>query len=139
LSGGRSYQGSAAGITVLVVDDDFRNIFAMTALLERAQANVVSAQSGAEALATLEQTEIDIVLMDIMMPVMNGYQAMTEIRQNPRFADLPIVAVTGKVVGGERERCLAAGASDYIPKPVDTSELLAALSNWFPAVPRAVR
>jgi CheY-like chemotaxis protein len=119
---------------VLVVDDDFRNIFALTALLERAEAKVVSAQSGAEALAILEQTDIDIVLMDIMMPVMNGYQTMAEIRKNPRFADLPIVAVTGKVVDGERDRCLAAGASHYIPKPVNTSELLAALGNWFPAV-----
>ena len=133
--GGADYYGSPAGMTVLVVDDDFRNVFAMTALLERAQANVVSAQSGAEALATLERANVDIVLMDIMMPVMNGYQTMMEIRKNPRFANLPIVAVTGKVVGGERERCLAAGASDYIPKPVDTGELLAALSNWFPASP----
>jgi signal transduction histidine kinase/HAMP domain-containing protein/ActR/RegA family two-component response regulator len=129
---------SAAGMTVLVVDDDFRNIFAMTALLERAQAIVVPAQSGAEALAILEdENEIDIVLMDIMMPLMNGYEAMAAIRKLPRFADLPIVAVTGKVVGGERARCLAAGASDYIPKPVDTAELLAALSRWFPANPVA--
>jgi CheY-like chemotaxis protein len=73
--------------------------------------------------------------MDIMMPVMNGYEAMTEIRQRPRFADLPIIAVTGKVVGQERQRCLDAGASDYIPKPVDTVELLDALSAWLPATP----
>jgi signal transduction histidine kinase/HAMP domain-containing protein/ActR/RegA family two-component response regulator len=136
-SGGLSYGSSASGMTVLVVDDDFRNIFAMTALLERARAEVVAAQSGAEALAILDRMNVDIVLMDIMMPGMNGYEAMTEIRKNPLFADLPIVAVTGKVVGGERARCLDAGASDYIPKPVDTAELLAALGKWFPAVPRA--
>ena len=75
---------------------------------------------------------MDIVLMDIMMPVMDGYETMTEIRKRPRLTDLPIVAVTGKVADGERERCLAAGASDYIPKPVDTAELLEALSVWLP-------
>ena len=79
-----------------------------------------------------ERSDIDIVLMDIMMPVMNGYETMTAIRALPEYAELPIIAVTGKVVGGERERCLAAGASDYIPKPVDTAELLAALSQWLP-------
>jgi CheY-like chemotaxis protein len=71
--------------------------------------------------------------MDIMMPVMNGYETMTAMRARPGLSRLPIIAVTGKVVGGERERCIAAGASDYIPKPVDTAELLAALTKWFPA------
>jgi CheY-like chemotaxis protein len=124
---------------VLIVDDDFRNIFALTALLERGELNVVAAQSGEAALEILDQrTDVDIVLMDIMMPIMNGYEAMTAIRQRPRFADLPIIAVTGKVVGQERERCIAAGASDYIPKPVDTVELLGALSEWFPSTPLSV-
>ena len=82
------------------------------------------------------RTDMDLVLMDIMMPVMDGYQTMTAIRTRPQYADLPIIAVTGKVVGSERERCLAAGASDYIPKPVDTSELLAALER---VVPRPIR
>ncbi len=123
---------------MLIVDDDFRNIFALTALLERGKLNVLAAQSGAAALAMLEQRpDIDIVLMDIMMPVMNGYETMAAIRQRPKLAELPIIAVTGKVVGGERERCIAAGASDYISKPVDTAELLAALSEWFPARPTA--
>ncbi len=132
-SRGPAYAGVFDGATALIVDDDFRNIFALTALLERGGLTVVPAQSGQEALAILEgRDDIDIVLMDIMMPVMNGYEAMTAIRSRPRFADLPILAVTGKVVGGERERCLAAGASDYIPKPVDTAELLAALAAWFP-------
>ncbi len=130
------YKGEAAGTTVLIVDDDFRNIFALTALLERGKLIVVAAQSGPAALAILdERADIDLVLMDIMMPVMNGYETMTAIRQRPQFGDLPIIAVTGKVVGSERERCIAAGASDYIPKPVDTVELLGALAEWFPSRP----
>ena len=128
------YGGSAAGCTVLIVDDDFRNIFALTALLERGQLHVVAAESGADALEILqERRDIDLVLMDIMMPGLNGYETMEEIRKLPELAELPIIAVTGKVVGGERARCLAAGASDYIPKPVDTAELVEALSQWFPA------
>jgi CheY-like chemotaxis protein len=75
--------------------------------------------------------------MDIMMPGMNGYEAMGEIRKLPQWAELPIIAVTGKVVGSERERCIAAGASDYIPKPVDTAELLDAIGKWLPPPPRA--
>jgi CheY-like chemotaxis protein len=127
------YKGAAGGITVLVVDDEYRNIFALTALLERGDVSVVSAESGAAALARLDQrSDIDLVLMDIMMPVMNGYEAIAAIRARPDSADLPIIAVTGKVIDGERERCLAAGASDYIPKPVDTAELLTALHDWFP-------
>jgi len=127
------YKGSAAGVNVLIVDDDFRNIFALTALLERGKLNVLTAQSGPEALAILDEGfEIDLVLMDIMMPIMDGYETIAAIRRRPASADLPIIAVTGKVVGSERERCIAAGASDYIPKPVDTAELLAALSPWFP-------
>ena len=134
---GGFYEGAAAGRTALVVDDDFRNIFALTALLERGEINVVAAQSGPGALAILEQrTDIDVVLMDIMMPVMNGYEAMAEIRKQPGLAHIPIIAVTGKAVSGERDRCVAAGASDYISKPVDTEELLSALAQWFPAVPR---
>jgi len=129
-----SFVGGFDGATALIVDDDFRNIFALTALLERGGLSVIAAQSGQAALALLdERDDIDLVLMDIMMPVMNGYETMTAIRLRPALADLPIVAVTGKVVGGERERCLAAGASDYIPKPVDTAELLAALTRWFPS------
>ena len=132
------YNGAAAGVTALVVDDDFRNIFAMTALLERGQMNVYAAESGADALMVLEQQpDVDLVLMDIMMPGMNGYETMEAIRMRDHLAELPIIAVTGKVVGGERERCMAAGASGYIPKPVDTAELLDALSEWFPVIPRS--
>jgi signal transduction histidine kinase/HAMP domain-containing protein len=120
-----------AGMKVLVVDDDFRNIFALTALLERGDGDVTSASSGAEAIAVLKRNRnFDLVLMDIMMPGMDGYQAIRAIRAMDEFAALPILAVTGKVVGGERERCLAAGANDYVPKPVDTVQLLAAIGPW---------
>jgi len=132
------YGGTAAGSTVLIVDDDFRNIFALTALLERGKLNVVAAESGADALAILERRpDIDIVLMDIMMPNMNGYETMEAIRKRPQLADLPIIAVTAKVDNGEGARCLAAGASDYIPKPVSTGKLLGTLrANWVPAASR---
>ena len=116
---------------MLVVDDDFRNIFALTALLERGGMTVVTAESGETALELLRTTpEIAVVLMDIMMPGMNGYETMEAIRLRPELPTLPIIAVTGKVVGGERARCLAAGASDYIPKPVNTIELMTALDKW---------
>jgi CheY-like chemotaxis protein/two-component sensor histidine kinase len=122
------------GANVLVVDDDFRNIFAMTALLERGNAVVTVAESGQDALDLLERTPgIDIVLMDIMMPIMDGYAAIRAIRADPRFESLPIIAVTGKVVPGERQRCLDAGADDFIPKPIDTAELLAVLRPWLQA------
>jgi CheY-like chemotaxis protein len=121
------------GLKILIVDDDYRNIFAMTALLERGQATVNVAESGAEALALLEQTpDVDIVLMDIMMPVMDGYATMRAIRAMAGFGSLPIIAVTGKAAVGERKRCLDAGANEYIPKPVDSAALLAALGPWLP-------
>ncbi|CAM3315493.1 ATP-binding protein [Halomonas lysinitropha] len=120
------------GTRVLVVDDDFRNLFALTALLERSRAKVLTAESGADALALLvdDGGAVDIVLMDIMMPVMDGYETIRAIRSLEGLRDLPIIAVTGKVVSGERERCIAAGANDYVPKPVDTNELLRALEPW---------
>jgi len=132
------YAGSAAGTKVLIVDDDFRNIFALTALLERGNLEVIPAESGPAALALLDaRSDIQIVLMDIMMPVMNGYETMAEIRSRPHYAGLPIIAVTSKVMGKERERCLAAGASDYMPKPVDTAELLAVLDRFLEPGPAA--
>ena len=98
----------------------------MTALLERGQASVTVAESGAEALSALEaDPDIDLVLMDIMMPVMDGYETIRAIRTLEQFKTLPIIAVTGKAIAGERQRCLDAGANDYVPKPVDTAELLA--------------
>ena len=115
---------------ILVVDDDFRNLFAMTALLERLGARVAVAESGQGAIATLDVEPIDLVLMDIMMPSMDGYDTIRAIRMQDRFTSLPIIAVTGKVIPGERQRCIDAGANDFVPKPVDTIELLAALHPW---------
>jgi CheY-like chemotaxis protein len=127
------------GTKVLVVDDDFRNIFAMTALLERGEADVTVAENGADAIAILEGiAEIDIVLMDIMMPGMDGYETMRAIRLLENRKGLPIIAVTGKVMSGERQRCIDAGANDYVPKPVDTAELVAAISPWLPTLFAAV-
>jgi CheY-like chemotaxis protein len=121
------------GTKVLVVDDDFRNVFAMTALLERGHAAVLAAESGAEALSALEQTpDIDIVLLDIMMPGMDGYATVRAIRAIEQFKELPVIVVTGKVVPGERQRCLDAGANDFVTKPVDTTQLLAAIGPWLP-------
>ena len=121
------------GAKVLVVDDDYRNVFALTALLERADAEVTGVESGADAIAALEAGNgIELVLMDIMMPVMDGYETIREIRARGPLESLPIIAVTGKVVPGERERCLAAGANDYVPKPVDSAELIAAIGPWLP-------
>ncbi len=117
----------------LVVDDDFRNVFALTALLERVHAEVLSAESGSDALLTLERVpSINVVLMDIMMPGMDGYDTMRAIRAIEQFKNLPIIAVTGKVMAGERQRCVDAGANHYVPKPVDSAELLSALSGWLP-------
>ena len=129
-----------AGARVLVVDDDFRNVFAMKALLERGGAIVSFAESGAAAISLLEgKPEMDIVLMDIMMPVMDGYATIRGIRKLDHCKDLPIIAVTGKVMAGERQRCLDAGANDYVPKPVDTGELVAAISPWLPVLVAAVQ
>ena len=130
----RPAEGSLSGTNVLVVDDDYRNIFAMTALLERGSATVTAAESGPEAIALLRRLpDIDIVLMDIMMPGMDGYTAIRALRTLEGFGSVPIIAVTGKVMAGERQRCLDAGANDYVPKPVDAAELLDALRPWLPA------
>jgi PAS domain S-box-containing protein len=116
---------------VLVVDDDVRNAFSLTALLERDRATVVIAESGPAAIAMLAQTpDIDIVLMDIMMPIMDGYETIRAIRSFDGYKRLPIIAVTAKVVSGERQRCIDAGANDFVPKPINTAELLAALGPW---------
>jgi len=124
------------GRRILLIDDDFRNVFALTALLERGHAEVIIAESGKEALAILERMqEIDLVLTDIMMPGMDGYETMRAIRALDRFKTLPIIAVTGKVVPGEWQRCMDAGANDYVTKPVDANELLAAIGRWLPATP----
>jgi CheY-like chemotaxis protein len=120
-----------AGKKVLIVDDDIRNIFAMTSLLEPYKMNVLSAETGRAAIETLQQTaDVDVVLMDIMMPDMDGYDTMRAIRKLAKFRSLPIIALTAKAMKGDREKCIEAGASDYISKPVDTDQLLAMLRVW---------
>jgi CheY-like chemotaxis protein/nitrogen-specific signal transduction histidine kinase len=119
------------GRTVLVVDDDVRNTFALSSVLERRGMKVLTASTGKEAVTTIESTpDLAIVLMDLMMPDMDGYQTIQAIRQNPSHRRLPIVALTAKAMKGDRERCLEAGASDYLAKPVNTEQLLSALRIW---------
>jgi HAMP domain-containing protein/CheY-like chemotaxis protein/signal transduction histidine kinase len=119
------------GKKVLVVDDDIRNIFALSSVLERRGMTVLSASTGREAIALLESThDVAIVLMDIMMPEMDGYQTMQVIRDNIAFRRLPIIALTAKAMKGDREKCLEGGASDYLAKPVNTEQLLSALRMW---------
>jgi HAMP domain-containing protein/CheY-like chemotaxis protein/signal transduction histidine kinase len=119
------------GKKVLVVDDDVRNIFALSSVLERRGMIVLTAGTGREAIATLESTpDVAIVLMDIMMPEMDGYETMQVIRQKPTFGRLPIIALTAKAMKGDREKCLEAGASEYLAKPVNTDQLLSALRMW---------
>jgi CheY-like chemotaxis protein len=119
------------GRTVLLVDDDARNIFALSSVLERRGMHVLTATTGEEAIKLVESTpELAIVLMDIMMPEMDGYQTIGNIRANPKFRRLPIIALTAKAMKGDREKCLEAGASDYLAKPVNTEQLLFALRMW---------
>ena len=124
--------------TILVADDDQRNLFAMKQVLESRVGQVLTANNGRQALDLLnEHPDIDLVFMDIMMPEMNGYEAMQAIREQIRFSKLPIVALTAKAMSGDREQCLEAGASDYLAKPVDEDKLLLALAEWLgkPKVP----
>jgi HAMP domain-containing protein/CheY-like chemotaxis protein/signal transduction histidine kinase len=117
--------------TALLVDDDARNIFALSSVLERRGMKVLTATTGSEAIALVEQhPAISIVLMDIMMPQMDGYQTIGVIRENPAFRRLPIIALTAKAMKGDREKCLEAGASDYLAKPVNTEQLLLAIRMW---------
>jgi CheY-like chemotaxis protein len=119
------------GKKVLVVDDDVRNIFALSSVIERRGMTVITAGTGREAIAKLESTpDVAIVLMDIMMPEMDGYETMQVIRQNSLFRRLPIIALTAKAMKGDREKCLEAGASEYLAKPVNTEQLLSSLRMW---------
>jgi CheY-like chemotaxis protein/signal transduction histidine kinase/HAMP domain-containing protein len=120
-----------AGKRVLIVDDDVRNIFSLTSVLEDHGMNVRFSENGRDAIETLEaDPDVDVILMDVMMPEMDGYETMRRIREDQRFKSLPIIALTAKAMKGDREKCIAAGASDYIMKPVDTDQLISLLRVW---------
>src|SRR5205085_9829429 len=120
-----------SGKKVLIVDDDIRNIFALSTVLEEHQMVICSADNGRDAIRILQQQrDVDIVLMDIMMPEMDGMETMHEVRKIPELRNLPIVAVTAKAMKGDREKCIEAGAWDYLSKPVDTEQMLAVLRAW---------
>jgi len=124
-------EGGLAGRKVLIVDDDLRNIFALSSLLERQQMHVSFAENGRDGIEVLEKDPtIEIVLMDIMMPEMDGYDTMRAIRRIPKFKQLPIITLTAKAMKGDRDKCIAAGASDYITKPVDVAQLLSLMRVW---------
>jgi CheY-like chemotaxis protein len=128
---GDKIEASLANRKVLVVDDDVRNIFALTAMLERQQMEVFSVDSGKEAIETLERNpDVDIAIVDVMMPEMDGYETMARMRELATFKHRPIIALTAKAMKGDREKCIEAGASDYIAKPVNNSHLLSMLRSW---------
>jgi CheY-like chemotaxis protein len=119
------------GKTVMIVDDDMRNIFALTSLLEDRGMNIVSHDNGRDAITALHaQPNVEAILMDIMMPEMDGIDTIREIRQIPACRDTPIIAVTAKAMKGDREKCMEAGAWDYLSKPVDTELMLGCLRGW---------
>jgi CheY-like chemotaxis protein len=125
------------GRKVLLVDDDVRNIFALTSALEQKGAVVVIGRNGREAIERLNEVEdIDLVLMDVMMPEMDGFEATVEIRKDPRWRKLPIIAVTAKAMKDDQERCLQAGANDYLAKPIDLDRLFSLIRVWLPKMER---
>jgi CheY-like chemotaxis protein len=134
----RNRESALEGRTVLVVEDDVRNVFALSSILEPTGIQVEIARNGREALDKLARAGnagsplIDLVLMDIMMPEMDGYTAMREIRNRPEWRRLPIIALTAKAMKDDQEKCLAAGANDYIPKPLDVEKLLSLVRVWMP-------
>lgn len=134
----RSRDRQIEGRRILLVDDDVRNLFALTSALESKGAEVVVARNGVEALEQLAAADaVDLVLMDIMMPEMDGYQAMEQIRSNPAWRLLPIIAVTAKAMKDDQERCLQAGANDYMAKPIDLDRLFSLIRVWLPSLERA--
>ena len=120
-----------AGKKVLIVDDDIRNVFALTSALEMRGMKVVYAENGREGVTKLRETsDVDLVLLDVMMPEMDGYETARAIRGMSRFDALPIISLTAKAMKGDRDKCIAAGASDYITKPVDVDQLLSLMRVW---------
>jgi CheY-like chemotaxis protein len=137
LKAARDRDATLEGRHILVVEDDVRNIFALTSLLEPKGAHIQIARNGREALEALAAAgdparAIDLVLMDIMMPEMDGITAMREIRKRPQWKRLPIIALTAKAMKDDQEKCLAAGANDYIAKPLDVEKLLSLVRVWMP-------
>jgi len=127
----RLQQDVLAGKNILVVDDDVRNLFALTTAFEKYNIHAITAESGQEAINILnENNKIDMVLMDIMMPEMDGYETTQKIRREHKNTNLPIIAVTAKAMKGDREKCIEAGASDYITKPVKMDQLLSLMRVW---------
>jgi CheY-like chemotaxis protein len=119
------------GKKILIVDDDVRNVFALTSVLEASGMDVLYAENGRDGIETLRQhPEVDLVLMDIMMPEMDGYQTIRAIREDEHFEQLPIISLTAKAMRGDREKSISVGASDYITKPVDTDQLLSLMRVW---------
>jgi CheY-like chemotaxis protein len=120
-----------AGSRILIIDDDIRNIYSLTSVLEAHDVKVLHAERGAEGISILETApDVDLALVDIMMPEMDGYETMRRIRSKPDIASVPLIAVTAKAMKGDRQKCLDAGASDYIAKPVDIDLLLALMRVW---------
>jgi HAMP domain-containing protein/signal transduction histidine kinase/DNA-binding response OmpR family regulator len=140
LSEASKYDETLAGKKVLIVDDDVRNIFALTSVLEQHDIQVLHAENGRAGIDILRAApDTDLVLMDVMMPGMDGYQTTRAIRHMPAFKDLPIVALTAKAMKGDREKCMQAGASDYIPKPVDMEQLLSVMRVWLARRPQEMQ
>jgi CheY-like chemotaxis protein len=127
----RSREDVLTSKRILIVDDDVRNLFALTTAFERYNIQCITAESGQEAIDILmEDSGIDMVLMDIMMPEMDGYETTQKIRREHKNNSLPIIAVTAKAMKGDREKCIEAGASDYITKPVKIDQLLSLMRVW---------
>jgi len=123
--------GKLSGKIVLIADDDERNIYALSMYLENAGMTILTARDGSEAITVLKKyEEIDIVLLDMMMPVMDGFETMQTIKEDGVFIHIPIIAVTAKAMKGDREKCLEAGAWDYIAKPIDMNLLLDKMARW---------
>ncbi len=128
----RSRDSLLEGRRILVVEDDVRNVYALTNILEPRGAIVEIARNGQEALDVIGRSPIDLVLMDVMMPVMDGLTATREIRKNPEWKKLPIITLTAKAMPDDQQRCIAAGANDYMAKPLDVEKLLSLVRVWMP-------
>ena len=116
---------------IMIVEDDMRNIFSLTYLLEEKGSTIITAENGKKALEKLkDESRIDLILMDIMMPEMDGYETMAEIRKKKEYKNLPIIALTAKAMKGDRQKCIDAGANDYLSKPVNVDDLLSKLEAW---------